>query len=246
MGTYTTNYNLFMPSIGEQGWGTLVNGNFTTIDTTMMGLSNRITAVESEVNGNLSCTSVTTSGTIISTGKITSNGGIECKSLTATSISNSGNMTNTGTLTSTGMIYANGGINADLSPCFGFTSESGVISAIKFDTAIDTFTASKTNGNITRTYTYRENPICNDITFVGAVTGYSMGSSVYKATGNVKINGTTVMDVQCNPSYPYNNGSTHTTTLHEGDIITASGTYSGDATATITMKCIGYLTSNYS
>ena len=70
MGTYTTNYNLYMPTVGEQSWGTLVNGNFTTIDTTMKSLSNRITAVENEVNGALSCTSVTTSG------KITGNGGI--------------------------------------------------------------------------------------------------------------------------------------------------------------------------
>ena len=70
MGTYTTNYQLYTPTVGETGWGTLVNGNFTTIDTTMKGLSNRITAVENEVNGNLSCTSVTTSG------KITGNGGI--------------------------------------------------------------------------------------------------------------------------------------------------------------------------
>ena len=70
MGTYTTNYQLFMPTVGETGWGTLVNGNFTTIDTTMKGLSNRITAVENEVNGNLSCTTVTTSG------KVTGNGGI--------------------------------------------------------------------------------------------------------------------------------------------------------------------------
>lgn len=70
MGTYTTNYQLYMPSVGETGWGTLVNGNFTTIDSTMKGLSNRITAVENEVNGNLSCTSVTASG------KITGNGGI--------------------------------------------------------------------------------------------------------------------------------------------------------------------------
>ena len=70
MGTYTTNYNLFMPTVGETGWGTLVNTNFTTIDSTMKALSNRITAVENEVNGALSCTSVTTSG------KITANGGI--------------------------------------------------------------------------------------------------------------------------------------------------------------------------
>ena len=32
MGTYTTNKNLFMPTVGEQGWGTLVNNNFSTID----------------------------------------------------------------------------------------------------------------------------------------------------------------------------------------------------------------------
>ena len=46
MGTYTTNYNLFMPSVGEQGWGDLVNGNFSTIDATMKGLDTRIGAVE--------------------------------------------------------------------------------------------------------------------------------------------------------------------------------------------------------
>lgn len=48
MGTYTTNYNLFMPSIGEQGWGTLVNGNFVTIDTTMGDFGNRIGTLETE------------------------------------------------------------------------------------------------------------------------------------------------------------------------------------------------------
>ena len=76
MGTYTTNYNLFMPTVGEQGWGTLINGNFTTIDTAMKGLDTRITAVENEVNGALNCTSVTTSGTVTSAGKITANGGV--------------------------------------------------------------------------------------------------------------------------------------------------------------------------
>ena len=49
MGTYTTNYNLFMPSIGEQGWGTLVNGNFSTIDTTMKGLNNRMGTAETNI-----------------------------------------------------------------------------------------------------------------------------------------------------------------------------------------------------
>ena len=70
MGTYTTNYQLYMPTVGETGWGTLVNTNFSTIDSTMKGLINRITAVENEVNGALNCASVTTSG------KITGNGGI--------------------------------------------------------------------------------------------------------------------------------------------------------------------------
>ena len=48
MGTYTTNYNLFMPSIGEQGWGELVNGNFATIDTAMSGLNTRVGILETE------------------------------------------------------------------------------------------------------------------------------------------------------------------------------------------------------
>ena len=46
MGTYTMNYNLFMPSIGEQGWGELVNGNFSTIDTAMKGLDTRVGTLE--------------------------------------------------------------------------------------------------------------------------------------------------------------------------------------------------------
>ena len=50
MGIYTTNYNLFMPTIGEQGWGDLVNGNFTTIDTTMAGLNTRVGMLETEVD----------------------------------------------------------------------------------------------------------------------------------------------------------------------------------------------------
>ena len=48
MGTYTTNYNLFLPSIGEQGWGELVNGNFITIDTTIKGLDTRIGTLETK------------------------------------------------------------------------------------------------------------------------------------------------------------------------------------------------------
>ena len=50
MGTYTTNYNLFMPTVGESGWGELVNGNFATIDTTMKGLNTRIGTLETETD----------------------------------------------------------------------------------------------------------------------------------------------------------------------------------------------------
>lgn len=50
MGTYTSNYNLFLPTIGEQGWGELVNGNFETIDTTMSGLNARTGALETETD----------------------------------------------------------------------------------------------------------------------------------------------------------------------------------------------------
>ena len=49
MGTYTTNYNLYMPTIGEQGWGKLVNGNFTTIDNTMSGLNTRMGTAETNI-----------------------------------------------------------------------------------------------------------------------------------------------------------------------------------------------------
>lgn len=49
MGTYTTNYNLFMPSIGEQGWGELVNNNFSIIDTTMNELNTRMGTAETNI-----------------------------------------------------------------------------------------------------------------------------------------------------------------------------------------------------
>ena len=49
MGTYTTNYQLFMPTVGEQGWGELVNGNFEIIDTTMKGLNTRMGTAETNI-----------------------------------------------------------------------------------------------------------------------------------------------------------------------------------------------------
>lgn len=49
MGTYTANYQLYMPTVGEQGWGDLMNGNLTTIDTTMKGLNTRIGTAETNI-----------------------------------------------------------------------------------------------------------------------------------------------------------------------------------------------------
>ena len=42
MGTYTPNYNLYMPSIGEQGWGELVSNNFEIIDTAIYNNLNNL------------------------------------------------------------------------------------------------------------------------------------------------------------------------------------------------------------
>ena len=124
MGTYTTNKNLFMPTVGEQGWGELVNGNFSTIDTFLKPISLSESTytftgnhVGNQSGGSISATSITNDGTLTQTGTstftgtITANGGIGTKALTTTSISNSGTLTQTGTSTFTGKITANGGVN---------------------------------------------------------------------------------------------------------------------------------------
>lgn len=49
MGIYTTNLELYKPSIGEQGWGDLINGNFETIDATMAGLNTRMGTAETNI-----------------------------------------------------------------------------------------------------------------------------------------------------------------------------------------------------
>ena len=124
MGTYTANKNLYMPSVGEQGWGDLMNTNLSTIDNflkpiTVSGSTYTFTGnhVGNQSGGSISATSISNSGTLTQTGtstftgKITANGGIGTKALTATSISNSGTLTQTGTSTFTGKITANGGVN---------------------------------------------------------------------------------------------------------------------------------------
>ena len=101
MGTYTTNKNLFMPTVGEQGWGELVNNNFSTIDNflkpiTISGSTYTFSGnhVGNQSGGSISATSITNSGALTNTGKITANGGI-----------------GTTTLTTSGTITASGNIN---------------------------------------------------------------------------------------------------------------------------------------
>ena len=79
MGTYTTNKELYKPSVGETGWGTLVNGNFETIDNFLkpISLSGSIyTFTGNQKGGTITATKITNSGTLTNTGKITANGGI--------------------------------------------------------------------------------------------------------------------------------------------------------------------------
>ena len=55
MGTYTTKLDLYKPSIGEQGWGELVNENFDKIDATSITGVVQLFAGSSAPNGWLIC-----------------------------------------------------------------------------------------------------------------------------------------------------------------------------------------------
>ena len=55
MGTYTTNLDLYKPSVGEQGWGTLVNENFDKIDATSITGVIQLYAGSSAPSGWLIC-----------------------------------------------------------------------------------------------------------------------------------------------------------------------------------------------
>ena len=118
MGTYTSNYNLFMPTVGEQGWGELVNGNFATIDTTMKSLNNRIGTLETETNA-LETETDALAADIAALETVCNGGDIKSKSIT-----------NSGTITSTGMINANGGIKGKIVSKY---YDSGTILGLSMD-----------------------------------------------------------------------------------------------------------------
>lgn len=187
MGTYTANKELYMPTVGEQGWGDLMNTNLSTIDNflkpiTVSGSTYTFTGNQTggsvsatsitnsgtltstgkiTANGGIGTTSLTTSSTITSTGKITANGGIGTAALTATSISNSGNMTNTGTLTSTGKIYANGGIE-------GVTTLNKTV----------TVTPTSTSIGYAGTHVLNMCPYIPGVTYTGSIRAKGESSSV--------------------------------------------------------------------
>ena len=223
MGTYTTNYNLFMPSVGEQGWGTLVNGNFTTIDTTMKGLSNRIGTLETEadaventingldsriktlegeVNGALSCTSVTTSG------KVTANGGIVGGTISGTTGTFSGTISG----------------NVDLSKSLKLNNASNIVSGLYVDHTVTWLSVTNTTSSATRTY--KANTINNTV-ILSLVCDQPNFASGYSMT----LNGTTILS---------NIGSV-TKTLKDGDVLVATGKTWSNVPLYARIRCVGWL-----
>ena len=49
LGTYTPNYNLYMPEVGETGWGNLVSNNFEILDTNLNDLQNQIDTINTNI-----------------------------------------------------------------------------------------------------------------------------------------------------------------------------------------------------
>ena len=136
MGTYTTNYNLFMPSVGEQGWGDLVNGNFTTIDTTMAGLNTRIGTLETET------AAVEERITALEPLSIIQVDGNQTVTFPATIVANEAHFNKLGTIANESDVL--GGFYLNWSKVL--VSGSGQTST-------------------SLTYTYAQNALCNDVTF---------------------------------------------------------------------------------
>ena len=150
MGTYTTNKELYKPSVGETGWGTLVNGNFETIDNFLKPITvsgSTYTFTGNQTGGSINATSITNSGTLTSTGKITGNGGIGTKALTATTGTFSGNVTAPNiprTLLTPLKIYA----NTNSSNPFSIYCEGVAVYGSSFIASGGSFTVSDATRNI--------------------------------------------------------------------------------------------------
>ena len=204
-----------MPTVGEQGWGDLMNTNLSTIDNflkpiTVSGSTYTFTGnhVGNQSGGSISATSISNSGTLTSTGKITANGGIGTttltasststftgkitanggigtKALTTTSISNSGTLTQTGTSTFTGKITANGGIGTKALTATSI-SNSGTLT----QTGASTFTGLITanggiKGNLTSCFGLnKETDKIGAIYFSYETTILNPGSMSYSASAS--------------------------------------------------------------
>ena len=241
MGTYTTNKNLFMPTVGETGWGTLVNNNFETIDNFLKPISlsgSTYTFTGNQTGGTITATSITNSGTLTSTGKITANGGIGTKTVTATGVTVNGNATITGTLN----------VNENISGSFGMSvvDSTEYISGVFFNSEIILASGSYSNNYYdnpvptVKSIEYAKNPISNNVVFVASRTS---DYSTAKAQAIIKINGETIADTG-NGAW----GNTITTdaiTMNDGDVIETSvygkAGQGNTASATCKMVCKGYL-----
>ena len=178
MAKTTANYGLIKPERSDNYNVDVMANNMDVIDGELQNHKTKIAAIESEVNGDLVCNSVT----------------------------------------------------ADLSPCFGITSEANVISAIKF--SYEETLASVRNSTVTKTVTYRTNPICNTVTF----TVFS-----YKGRSYVKVNNNIVCDTGTTSGA--NTTKTATVTLNDGDTIYAYAYENGGSSVnTVKVSCIGFLT----
>ena len=136
MGTYTTNYQLYTPTVGETGWGTLVNGNFTTIDTTMKGLDTRLTAVENEVDG-----VITGNGGIVGTTG-TFSGAVTGASFNGVGIKSSGTYTVTPNSTKLGCILPYGTMYTMLLPPWNGTYSGSIkfYGSVASNASVQTYT----------------------------------------------------------------------------------------------------------
>ena len=262
MGTYTTNKNLFMPTVGETGWGTLVNNNFSTIDTflkpiTVSGSTYTFTGnhVGNQSGGSVSATSITNSGTITSTGKITANGGIGTTSLTTSST-----ITSTGKVTVNNVlqcqkIYVNGRIlttkMSNYSPVYAATETQSVSISATPNQTLTSSTITVSGAKI-KSLTYPVRVGC--ATYIPAaanITSGSVGSvsrtvtlkavgggsgSTDELEGDLYVNGSKVLSILTRGSSTQSN--THTVKNGDTIYVVARTDSSGRGTVSATVSAV--------
>ena len=209
MGTYTTNKDLYKPSIGENGWGTLVNGNFETIDNFLKPITvsgSTYTFTGNQKGGSISATSITNSGTSTFTGKITANGGIGTKALTATTGTFSGVVTsknvNTYGLRPVTMVLSEKNLTSSAATsdyCYGESPLSGSINAgnsfnLKFSPS-DLYMAASTTRTVKLVPAIGDNSDCliHEIKHLYGSCTFTLKTSVNHITakiGNMNVTST--------------------------------------------------------